>query len=71
MEGCYLHNPATPPGCAEPSEAPARPRARLARGAAAPEITCLSPTLFGSLRDRIWKGPDLRIKKKKHINLLC
>lgn len=35
MEGCYLHNPATPPGRAEPGEAPARPGARHPRGAAA------------------------------------
>ncbi|XP_053065131.1 basic proline-rich protein-like [Acinonyx jubatus] len=43
MEGCYLHNPATPPSRAEAGEAPARPRARLARGAAVPRNNVLSP----------------------------
>lgn len=63
MEGCYLHNPATPPGRAEPGKASSRPRARASRGVLlppSPEITCLSPTPPGSVGARVWGGRAFR-----------
>lgn len=49
--------------------------ARALRGVLLPpEITCLSPNPPGSLRDRIWRGRDLKEEKEKkknpHIDLV-
>ena len=76
MEGCYLHNPATPPGRAEPKEAPARPRARVFGGVLLPHprppsgITCLFSTTPGSLRVGICRGCDFREGREPHIEPL-